>query len=302
MPSLQAQFARLMLQLQRYRWAQGKIDEQRKRQELAARWYRVPGDIRIQPVEIAGLASAWFSCPESRDGVVLYLHGGAYALGSINTHREFLGRLTAATQRKVLAINYRLAPEHPFPAALEDSTAVYRWLLSQEIDPGKVAITGDSAGGGLALATVLALRDAGEPLPACTVCISPWVDLTLSDSTHRSQSVVDPMLNPDVLDNYANLYAVKHEKDHGLISPLFADLAGLPPILIHVGTDELLLDGAIRFAEKAQLAGVEVQLTAWDGLFHVFQMMPFLPETKESLAGIAAFLSRYIHTSSTLRV
>lgn len=300
MASIQAKIAKRMIKLQRYMWAQGTIEDQRSRQERSARWFRVTGDISIQPVEIAGVPAAWFSCPEPKDGVVLYLHGGAYALGSINTHREFLGRFASATRRKVLAINYRLAPEHPFPAALEDSVAVYRWLLSEGLDPTSLVIAGDSAGGGLALATALAVQDAGEPLPACMVCLSPWVDLMLSSPTIKAKASADPMLNRDVLARYAALYAAEHEKDDGLISPLFADLAGLPPTLIHVGTDEILLDEAIRLAAKAQQAGVKAQLITWEGLFHVFQMMPFLPETSKSLAGIAAFITSHIDTNSRL--
>ena len=300
MASIQAKIAKRMIKLQRYMWAQGTIEDQRSRQERSARWFRVTGDISIQPVEIAGVPAAWFSCPEPKDGVVLYLHGGAYALGSINTHREFLGRFASATRRKVLAINYRLAPEHPFPAALEDSVAVYRWLLSEGLDPTSLVIAGDSAGGGLALATALAVQEAGEPLPACMVCLSPWVDLMLSSPTIKAKASADPMLNRDVLARYAALYADEHEKDDGLISPLFADLAGLPPTLIHVGTDEILLDEAIRLAAKAQQAGVEVHLITWEGLFHVFQMMPFLPETEKSLAAISAFISSHIDTNSRL--
>jgi acetyl esterase/lipase len=260
----------------------------------------VPKDISITTLDIEGISAAWFSCTEPKDGVVLYLHGGAYALGSINTHREFLGRFATAARRKVLAINYRLAPEHPFPAALEDSTAFYQWLLSEGLDSTSLVIAGDSAGGGLALATALALRDAGESLPACMVCLSPWVDLTLSSPTRQASASADPLLNRDVLARYAALYAGEHEKDDRLISPLFADLAGLPPTLIHVGTDEILLDDTIRLAGKAQQAGVEVQLIPWEGMFHVFQMMPFLPESSESFEEIAAFISSHIGSNSRL--
>jgi acetyl esterase/lipase len=294
MPSLQAKISRRIIKLKRYSWARGTIVQQRWRQEKAARWFPISREIEITPVNINGLSAAWFSGSEPRDGVVLYLHGGAFALGSINSHREYLGRFAGATRLKVMAIDYRLAPEHPFPAALEDAVCAYRWLLSQGLGSSQIVIAGDSAGGGLALATMLALRDAGDPLPVCGVCISPWVDLTLSSESIQSKASADPLLSPEILDAYAEYYAGDNEKRHDLISPLFADLAGLSPLLIHVGSEEILLDEALHFYEKACAAGVEVRLKTWAGLFHVFQIVPFLPETKASLEQIATFIVSHI--------
>jgi len=285
-----------MLQLQRFRWAQGTVGQQRLRQEKAAGWLPKSQRVRVSPVDMGGLSAAWVTCVEPSQGVLLYLHGGAYALGSIDTHREFLGRLTVATRLKVLAINYRLAPEHHFPAAVEDSLRAYRWLLGQGTASSSLVVGGDSAGGGLALATLMALRDAGEPLPACAMCLSPWVDLTLSSPSIHKHAGSDPLLSPDLLARYAGFYAGGWDKRHSLISPLFADLHGLPPLMIQVGTAEILLDEAVRLAEKADAAGVEVQLSTWEGLFHVFQLVSFLPESKKSLEKITAFIAKHIET------
>ncbi|MFU8826920.1 MAG: alpha/beta hydrolase fold domain-containing protein, partial [Brevefilum sp.] len=180
MPSIQAKIARWILKIQRYSEVRGTIEQQRLKQEKATRIFRMPRGIEIKPIKINGLSAAWFSGSNPINGVVLYLHGGAYALGSIRSYQEFLGRLASVTRAQILAVDYRLAPEDPFPAALEDALHVYRWLLSRVSGSSQITIAGDSAGGGLALSTLLALRDAGDPLPACAVCISPWVDLTLS--------------------------------------------------------------------------------------------------------------------------
>jgi epsilon-lactone hydrolase len=292
MPSIQAVIAWKVLQVQPYSWAKGSIDEQRSRQEKSTRFFRIPKEGHYVPVNIKDITAEWIKCPTSKDSVILYLHGGAYALGSINIHREYLSRLALATQQKVLAINYRLAPEHPYPAALEDSLTAYRWLLSQGFDSSNIAIAGDSAGGGLTLATLLSLRDAGDSLPACAVCISPWVDLTLSSKSIHTNTIVDPLLNSNILKAYSKQYAGDFATNLPLISPIFADLKGLPPLLIHAGTNEILLDEAIQISENARLAGVDVTLETWEGMFHVFQILPFLPETKISFDHIAKFISK----------
>jgi acetyl esterase/lipase len=294
MPSIQAKIARWILKLRRYSEVRGTIEQQRLKLEKATRIFQIPRDIEVKPVNINGLSAAWFSISDPINGVVLYLHGGAYALGSIRGYQEYMGRLASVTRAQILAVDYRLAPEHPFPAALDDSLAAYRWLISQGIDPSALVIAGDSAGGGLTLATLVALRDTGDLLPACVVCISPWVDLTLSSESMQSKAKKDFMLRPDLLARYADLYAGEVDKGHPLISPLFADLQGLPPVLIHVGTDEILLGEAIRFTEKARAAGVEAELKTWEGLFHVFQMVPILPESEASFEEIGDFIARFI--------
>ena len=188
-----------------------------------------------------------------------------------------------------LVINYRLAPEFPYPAALQDVLTTYDWLLAQGVAPKQIIVAGDSAGGGLALAAMVALRDEGKPLPAGVVCISPWLDLTLSGASMRSKAQLDFMLDPACLETYAGYYAGDQDRSSPLISPLFADLHQLPPLLIQVGTDEVLLDDARRFAEKARQAGIDVTLEIWDEMFHVFQLVPILSETRQAVQSIAEF-------------
>ena len=278
-------------------WSKGTIEEQRTRQEKMSKYAKLPADIQCQPINVEGISAEWINAPDADLGVILYLHGGAYALGSINVHREFIARLALATKMRCLAINYRLAPEHPFPAALEDATAAYHWLLTQGVDPSQIIIAGDSAGGGLALVTMVTLRDAGEQLPAGAVCISPWTDLSLTGASIERKSKLDPILNPISLDMYAKYYAGEYELTSPLISPLYADLHELPPLLIQVGADEILVDDAIRLAEKARDASVDVTLEIWDEMFHIFQLIPFLPETKKAIGSIAEFVSQNLITN-----
>jgi epsilon-lactone hydrolase len=291
MTSIQARIAKKILQAKPYSWSKGTINEQRARQEKSTRFFKIPKEIHCQPVKINDMTAEWITCSAARNGVILYLHGGAYALGSINVHREYLARLAITTQLKVLAINYRLAPEHPFPAALEDSLMAYRWLLSQGHASSCIVIAGDSAGGGLTLSTLVSLRDAGDSLPACAVCLSPWVDLTFSSKSIHTKARVDPILNANVLEIYSRYYAGDFERNLPLISPVFADLKGLPPLLIHAGTNEILLDEGIQISENARSVGVDVTLETWKDMFHAFQVIPFLPETQRSLDKIERFIS-----------
>jgi len=272
-------------------WSDGSIEEQRARLDKTSKYLKIPADIYCQPILAGGVIAEWINTPEADLGAILYLHGGAYALGSVDVHREIIARLARATKIRCLAIEYRLAPEHPYPAALEDSIAAYHWLLTQGVEPSQIIFVWDSAGGGLALASLVALRDAGEPLPAGTVCISPWTDLALTGASIQSKAKVDPYLDPASLQKYARYYAGENEPSSPLISPLYANLEGFPPLLIQVGTDEILLDDATRFAEKARDSGVDVTLQILDGMFHVFQLIPFLPETKKAVGSIAEFVS-----------
>ena len=290
--SLQAKIVRELLRFQFSGWSKGPIADQRARQERSSRFNRLPADVRCRQVSVNEIAAEWIEMPPAELGVILYLHGGAYALGSINSHREWIARLANATHTRALAINYRLAPEHPFPAALEDAISAYRWLLDQGFDPARIIIAGDSAGGGLALATLLALRDAGAPLPTGAICISPWTDLALTGASSLTKAKVDPILDLDSLRMYAAYYAGSHDFTSPLLSPLYADLTGLPPLLTQVGTDEILLDDARRLAEHARDAGVEVTLEVWDEMFHVFQLFSFLPETRKAVGRIARFVSQ----------
>jgi monoterpene epsilon-lactone hydrolase len=273
-------------------WSDGTVEEQRANQEnRLGRFVRLPGGTKFDPVVANGVNAEWIKAAESDSGAILYLHGGVFTMGSINTHREFAARLAQATEVPALLLGYRLAPEHPFPAALEDTLKAYRWLLDQGISPARIILAGDSAGGGLALATLIALRDAVEPLPAGAVCISPWADLALGGATIESKAAVDPVLGGVALSRYVAYYAGDNDVMSPLISPLYADLQGLPPLLIQVGTEEILLDDATRVADRARAAGAPVNLEIWDEMVHVFQLIPFLPEAKKAVAQIAVFVS-----------
>lgn len=297
--SWQARVLKKLLPLRFSGWSDGTVEEQRARQE-AARYARLPADIRCQPIGADGVPAEWIRAPDADFGVILYLHGGAYALGSINTHREFVAQLARATRMRGLALDYRLAPEHPYPAALEDATTAYRWLLAQRFDPSQIIIAGDSAGGGLALATLVSLRDSATPLPAGAVCISPWTDLALTGASIQNKKSVDPILDPDSLEIYARYYAGEHGRTLPLISPLYADLSGLPPLLIQVSTDEILLNDATRFAKAARKAGVDVTLDVWDEMFHVFQLVTLLPETKKAIERLVGFVSQNVRESELI--
>lgn len=204
-------------------------------------------------------------------GAILYLHGGGYAVCSIASHRDLAERLSHAARAPVLIIEYRLAPENPFPAALDDALAGYEWLRDQGHDPSSLAIAGDSAGGGLALATLLAIKDRGQSLPACAVVFSPWVDLELKGGTMVSKADVDPIVHIDALRVWIQCYAPEMDVRNPLISPLHGDYHGLPPLLVQVGGRETLLDDSLRLVEVARAAGVEVEYQYWEDEIHVFQ-------------------------------
>jgi len=289
MASIQAKITLKVLQLQSFGWAKGSIAEQRARQEKLAHFFKIPQGVNVEKISVGGISAELINTRDAKPGIVLYLHGGAYAVGSTYVHREFLSRLAKTCQTKVLAINYRLAPEHPFPAALEDTLTAYNWLISEGYDPSTIVIAGDSAGGGLAIATLVSLRDKGIPLPACAVCISPWVNLSHTGEKNNNNN--DPILNPELLNTFALYYAGYTDTTDPLISPFFADLKDLPPILIQAGTNEILEDQIKQFIEKNRLTGVEIELDLWDGLFHVFQIIPILPEAKRSLEKIAVFIT-----------
>lgn len=226
--------------------------------------------------------------------VVLYLHGGGYVIGSAATHRSLASRLSAACAARVLLVDYRLAPEHPFPAAVEDALTVYRWALAEGLRPEKMTIAGDSAGGGLVLALLVSIREAGLPMPACAVCLSPWVDLEGSGATVAPGAVDDPMVTLAGIQGMASAYAAGQLRAP-LASPLHADLAGLPPLLIQVGTREILLDDARRIAAKALAAGVNVTLEEEEGLIHVFQLFPGVPESEQAVSRIGDFVGRHLN-------
>jgi monoterpene epsilon-lactone hydrolase len=249
-------------------------------------------------VSADGVDSEWIVPADARhDKAILYFHGGGFRIGSVASHRDLIARMADASGCRALAINYRLAPEHRFPAALDDALLAYGWMLGQGLQPGNIAFAGDSAGGNLVLGAMLALRARGEPLPVAGVLMSPWTDLAATGASYESRAMADPIHQRAMIKALAKNY-LGEEGDplNPLASPLYADLAGLPPLLIQVGDRETVLDDSTGFAEKARATGVDVELEVWDNMIHVFQMFGAeLPEACQAIASIARFLKRHLH-------
>ena len=271
------------------------MEESRAGFEAMTAGFTVPDDVRVESVDAGGVPGAWVAAPGARDDVaVLYLHGGGYILGSVKTHTELASRISRTSAARLLVIDYRLAPENPFPAAVEDAVASYRWLRDQGFARERIVIAGDSAGGGLTLATLAALKTAGDSLPAAAVCLSPFADLDGTGDSYETAD--DPLLNREAVEGMAAAYMQGQDRKQATASPLHADYAGLPPLLIQVGTRELLLDDATRVAERARAAGVAVTLEKGDGLIHVWHLFgPGVPESVEAVERIGAFVRK--HTS-----
>ena len=270
------------------------IAEQRANMAAALGSLPRPPDVDYRKVDAGGVPSEWVIAPESRaDRVLIHLHGGAYTMGGPDSHRLLATRLARTARARVLLPDYRLAPEHPHPAAVEDAAAAYRFVLGQGLAPSRIAISGDSAGGGLAAAVLVALRDAGDPLPAAGVLISGWLDLTLRGESIRTKADVDPMVTVALLRQSGEAYAKGSDPRAPTASPVFADLAGLPPLLVQVGGREILLDDSRAFAERARQAGVDVSLEVWDEMIHVWHAFAdLLPEGVQACERIAEFLER----------
>jgi len=251
----------------------------------------LPDGARTEPVRIGALVGEWIHGRDARDdATLLYLHGGGYALGSIRSHRNLVARLSEATGMRALLVEYRLAPEHPFPAGLDDAVAVYRWLCASGVPASRLVVAGDSAGGGLTTAMLLALRDAGEVMPAAAVVLSPWTDLEVSGDTVALNAERDPMIQRTGALALAAAYLNGGDARHPLCSPIHADLRGLPPLLVHVGGAEALLDDARRLAIRAREHGVDVELEEWDDMIHVWHAFaPMLPEATQAIEKIGAF-------------
>jgi acetyl esterase/lipase len=256
-----------------------------------------PEDVKTERVGAGNAPAEWIVAPEAQDGrVVLYLHGGGYVMGNMRTHRVMLAYLSRAARARVLGLDYRLAPEFEFPAQVHDSVAAYQWLLSNGADPKKIVISGDSAGGGLMLATLVALRYLGEPMPAAGVGLSVWVDMEATGETFTTNAEVDPLVQRDLVLGIAGMYLGGKDPRAPLASPIHADLTGLPPLLLQVGSIETLLDDSNEMARRARAAGVEVEVEVWDDMPHVFQgFTPILPEAQQAIAKIGEFVQQ--HTS-----
>lgn len=279
------------LTLKRKLGASGSVDEERatleKMSRLTAR--RKPGESAL----VGGVKGEWANpAVHTANRTILYLHGGGYVIGSPASHRDMVSGIADAAQARALILDYRLGPEHPFPAAVDDALAAYRGLLQEGYKAESLFIAGDSAGGGLTVATLLSIKQAGLPMPAAGICISPWVDLTLESNSMTSKAADDPLLTPAALRWMRDQYLAGQDPKSTLASPLFADLSGLAPLLIQVGSEEVLLDDARRLNDSARAAGVNVTLEVWDGMMHVWHLMAMMiPEGKQAIQGIGQYIA-----------
>ena len=244
---------------------------------------------------VGGVSGEWQQAAlGSADNVILYLHGGGYVLGSPASHRDMVGAIADAAQARAFMVDYRLAPETAFPGAVDDAVAAYKGLLENGEKAEKIIIAGDSAGGGMTMATLIALRDEGIELPAAAVCISPWADLTFTGDSMIVKDKVDAMLSRGSLSWFADQYLAGQDPTQPLASPIFGDLQGLPPLLIHVGSEEVLLDDAIRLNKVAKKAGMDVTLEVWNGQMHVWHLMSaIVPEGKHAIQVIGTFVKTH---------
>lgn len=225
--------------------------------------------------------------------VLLYLHGGGYFFGSVETHRSMVAKICKLAGVRALVIDYRLAPENPYPAAIEDAETAYDFLIEQGVKPEAMLLAGDSAGGGLSLALMQKLREHGKAQPRAVALFSPWTDLTLSGKSYTERYDRDPMIDANSIPEAIDFYCANQDKKNPLISPLFADLKGLPPMLVQVGTEEVLFDDSEKLVKKAKKAGVKAELEIWEGMPHVFQMAHgFVPEAQAALKNVAQFFNR----------
>lgn len=256
----------------------------------------MPSRMDVQKITIKGLNAEWLSGSEIRnDQIILYLHGGAYTMGSCDSHRALAARISRASTMRLLLLEYRLAPEFPFPAALDDAVTGYQWLLENGIDPKNIALVGDSAGGGLVIATAVSLRDKGQSLPGAIACLSPWTDLELTGESITTKVDKDIVLTIEYLRSSAARYVRNNDYCAPLISPLYADLSGLPPMLIHVGEYEILLSDSIRLVDRARNAGVNATLKVWKGMWHEWHgFAEYVPESRRAIEEIGDFLRKHI--------
>jgi epsilon-lactone hydrolase len=298
MPSLQSRFWRIVARMGSFYTDYMLAHSLDRLRRGSAGRFNVPAGTIVESVDAGGVPAEWISyIGQPAERVVLYLHGGGWILGWGNTHRRMVATVCRLARARALAIDYRLAPEHPFPAALEDSVAAYRWLLDCGVAPGNIAIAGDSAGGGLTISSMLSVREAGGPLPACGVGISPAVELVSQDGGDQPPSDMkdDAVLSLDTGKFMLNSYLGGQDPRNPLLSPIFADLRGLPPLLIQAGGEEILAGSAKRFAERARAAGVDATLEVWPGMWHVWHIFgASLPEARQALQHVADFVVAHV--------
>jgi acetyl esterase/lipase len=277
-------------------WRPG-LDIDRVRQHTAKmdlRLGRAAPPIPMEQVDIAGVPATWFGAAElAHKGTLLYLHGGAWCLHLPGIYRSLVTVLSQQTGMRVLLPDYRLAPEHPFPAGIDDCFAVYRWLAERGCAERPFALAGDSAGGNLALVTLMRARDALLPLPDCAVLLSPATDLTVSGPSQRYNAKADPMFSPAAVDLLPDVYCPGQDRRNPLLSPLFGHWNGLPPLLFHAGSTEMLLDDSIRAHDRALQAGVEAEIEVWVGLPHVFHVFRLIPESRAGVRAVVEFIGKH---------
>jgi acetyl esterase/lipase len=255
---------------------------------------KAPRNFQVDGMKIKHIPVLWVNHTKHCSArVILYLHGGGYAIGSSHSHLELAARIGRAAHAQILMVDYRLAPEHPYPAALEDALDVYNYLMAEKVSPEKIVIAGDSAGGGLTMSLLQAIRDKGLPLPAGAACLSPWLDLSCSLSSTADNRFVDPLLTAERVHFFAHHYAAQNDRSQPGLSPFNGELAHLPPVLIQVGSDEILLSECQQFAKRANAKGVKVELEVWPGMFHVWQFAArFLPEARQAIQHLGVFIQK----------
>jgi acetyl esterase/lipase len=300
--SVRAEILRLSL-----RWSKRRapavpdIVALRERLDAVKRWVpNPPAGTTATRLDAGGVKAVRVTTGASLDGRhILYFHGGAYNFGAPSLYRDFIWRVASASGARVLCISYRLAPEHPFPAAVDDAVAAYRWLLAEGAAARRTALMGDSAGGGLVFATLLRLRDAGLPLPRAAVALSPWTDLAMTGESLRANAGADPALRSEHTACFARSYLAGADPRSPYASPLYGDPAGLPPSLIQVGSDEILRDDSARMADRLRAAGCRVELEIWPRMPHSWQLFArVLPEGRRAIERVGAFLREELGASS----
>lgn len=300
MSSIQSQILKRFIRFQMHRLGERKYNFQLTRKLLSKGTYvlPLPKEITYQKSTIKNVSIGKFSFPTAdAKKVLLYFHGGGYVFGSVDTHKTFTAELAKRIGIEAISVDYRLAPEHPFPSGLEDSLQVYDWLLNHGYSAKDIIIAGDSAGGGMTAALLLASKERNWPMPAGALLISPWLDLTMSGKSIQTRAKADPCFDQDVLTAYAKAYYQDQAADQPLISPVFGNLENLPPIYIQVGDNEMLLDDSTRFVHLAKLAGSKVELDIWPSMIHVFQFYKeIIPEAKQALDKLSQRAKTFLYT------
>ncbi|HET8996960.1 MAG TPA: alpha/beta hydrolase [Acetobacteraceae bacterium] len=269
-----------------------ELAQRRRDIDARGKLFGIASDVTVEKISANGVPAEWTATPDADPAsAVLYVHGGGYVIGSLDSHRHLVSELGRAAGARVLALDYRLAPEHPFPAAVEDTVAGYRHLLSSGIAPQRIAIAGDSAGGGLVVGAMLALREAGLPLPGCGWCISPWVDMEATGASFTELAAIDPIVQKAGIAEMAGYYLNGADPRSPHAAPIYGDLRGLPPLLIQVGAAETLLDDALTLARAAGAADVFVELQVWPEMIHVWHALhPMLSAGRRAIEAGGAFV------------